>query len=99
MLEIGKALEENLTLVLGLDRVPVHDVLFQKLEAAGLLQAESLEAVRDVLARVAHIDALTRAGKTHVLRRVRDAEVVSTAKVAFRILDSLHANARRKGVA
>jgi hypothetical protein len=99
MLEIGKALEENLTLVLGLDRVPVHDVLFQKLEDAGLLQAESLKAVRDVFARVAHIDALTRAGKTHVLRRVRDAEVVFTAKVAFRILDSLHSNARRKGVA
>jgi hypothetical protein len=30
---------------------------------------------------------------------VRDAEVVFTAKVAFRVLDGLHANARRKGVA
>jgi hypothetical protein len=99
MLEIGKALEEDLALVLGLDRVPAHEVLFQKLEAAKLLHGESLEAVRDLLARVAHIDTLTRAGRTHALRGVRDAEVVSTAKVAFRILDSVHANARGRGVA
>jgi hypothetical protein len=99
MLEIGRALEEDLTLVLGLDRVPAHDVLLQKLEAAELLHGESLEAVRDLLARVAHIDALSRAGRTHALRRVRDGEVVFTAKVAFGVLESVHANARGRRLA
>jgi hypothetical protein len=94
LLEIGKALEEDLALALGLDRVPTHDALLQRLGVSQRLDGESLETVRNLLARVAHIDTLSRAGRTHALRRVSDGEVLLAAKVALRVLERVHANAR-----
>ena len=55
--------------------------------------------VRDLLARVAHIDTLTRAGRAHALRRVKDTEVLLAAGVAQRVLESVHAKTRARGAA
>jgi hypothetical protein len=99
LLEIGKALEEDLALALDLDGVPAYDILLRKLEETGLVGRESLPPVRDLLARVAHIDTLTRAGRAHALRRVKDTEVLLAAGIAQRVLESVHAKTRARGAA
>jgi hypothetical protein len=94
MLEIGKALEEELTLALGLARAPLHEVLVGKLVTSGLLGRASAIPLRKLLSQVAHIDTLMSAGRTAALQRLRDADVLSAAKVAAKIRDEVRANAR-----
>jgi hypothetical protein len=94
LLELGKALEEELTLALGLDRVPAHDLLVIKLESKGLLDRESSKKLHALFSRIAHIDTLTSAGRAYALPRVRDAEVLAAAKVVKQVLGRVNANAR-----
>jgi hypothetical protein len=94
MLEIGKALEEELTLALGLARVPLHEVLVGRLVTSGLLSRASALPLRKLLSQVAHIDTLMSAGRTAALHRLSDADVLSAAKVAARVREEVRANAR-----
>jgi hypothetical protein len=96
LLELGKALEEDLTLALGLDRVINHEALLHKLARSsgvrgGLLDPESLAALAELWSRTAHIDTLMSAGRPEGLRRVRDAEVLAAAKVVRNVLARAHA--------
>jgi hypothetical protein len=94
MLEIGKALEEQLTLALGLERVPLHEVLVGRLVKAGLLESASAVPLRKLLSQIAHIDTLTSAGRTEALQRVKDADVLAAARVAANVRNEVQANAR-----
>jgi len=87
MLELGKALEEELTISLGLDRVPAHDTLLHEVELAGVLDRPSLDRLRALLSRIAHIDTMTRAGRVDALQRVRDTDVLAAAKVVQGVLE------------
>jgi hypothetical protein len=94
MYELEKALEEDLALLLGLDRVPAHDLLLERLEAARLLDRETLGSLRKVLLRMATIETLLIARRTDALRRIRNTEVLATAKTVADILAKAHLSAR-----
>jgi hypothetical protein len=95
LLEIGKALEEDLGLALGLDRIPAHDDAIRRLEAAKLLDKSSLAALRRFLSRAAQIDTLTSAGRSEAVGRVRDADILNAAKVMNDVLEKVQADARK----
>jgi hypothetical protein len=84
LLEMKSALEEDLALRLGLDRVPAPEELAAKAHDAGLLDAEqsrSLVRILGMLARVeTSLQARARAGgSAWPGERVRDAEVFAIA--------------------
>ena len=91
MYELKKALEEELVLLLGLDVVPAHDILLADIQAARLLDPETLSSLRQLLLRMASIETLLIARRTDALRRIRSAEVLVTATVIKRILGKAHA--------
>jgi hypothetical protein len=94
MYELEKALEEDLALLLGLDRVPAHDVLLARMQEARLLDGDTLGSLRKLLLRMASIETLLIARRTEALRRVRNDEVLAAAKTIEDILRKAHANAR-----
>jgi len=94
MYELEKALEEDLALLLGLDGVPAHDVLLTKVQAAHLLDDETLDALRQLLARMASIETMLIARRADALLRVRSAEVLVAARSVEDILRKAHASAR-----
>jgi len=95
LVEIGKAIEDDVALTLGLDPTPGPDDAVGRLETAGLLDRGSLEALRRLLSRTAQIDTLTSAGRVEAVGRVRDAEILAAAKVMENVLDKLHADERK----
>jgi hypothetical protein len=94
MYELEKALEEDLALLLGLDRVPAHDVLLVRMQEARLLDRKTLGSLRELLSRMASIETLLIARRTEALRRIRNAEVLAAAKTIQDILGMAHVNAQ-----
>jgi hypothetical protein len=99
LLEIGKALEEDLSLALGQQRPLSHDALVQRLERARFLSADTLQALRELLSRVAHIETLTSAGRGGALGRVRDTDVLAAAKVAREVSVAVRSSYRENTAA
>jgi hypothetical protein len=96
MYELEKALEEDLALLLGLDRVPAHDVLLARMDAARILDRETLGSLRKLLLRMATIETLLIARRTEALKRIRNAEVLATARTVHDILRKAHVGARER---
>jgi hypothetical protein len=94
MYELEKALEEDLALLLGFDRVPAHDVLLDRMQEARLLDRKTLGSLRELLSRMASIETLLIARRTEALRRIRNAEVLAAAKTIEDILGKAHGNAQ-----
>ncbi len=94
LLEIGKALEEEVSLVLGLPRVPLHEELVGRLLAAGLIGRATASPLRKLLSDVTHIDTLISAGRGAALPRVTDDDVLAAAEVAAKITAEVRAKAR-----
>ncbi len=94
MYELEKALEEELARLLGLDRTPAHDVLLARVEAARLLDRESLGSLRRLLLRMASIETLLIARRADALRRIRNTEVLAAARTIEDLLRKARANAR-----
>jgi hypothetical protein len=97
LLELKSALEEDLAMLAGLDRVPGPDVLVAKVAQAKLLDAEGLHSLRQLLLRLAHVETIMLAQRNDgrwdggALRRVRDREVVVTAEKVRELLGRAHA--------
>jgi Domain of unknown function (DUF4350) len=99
LLELGKALEEGLALTLEQDRIPSHETLLRMLTRAHLLDPKSLSALGDLLSRLAHVETLVSAGRGEGLRRVRDSELLESARVVRDVLKQVHTNVRRERAA
>ncbi len=85
MLELKSALEERLTGLLELDRIPSGDVLVSELARAKLLSSAELAELKDVFARLARIETLVLSRRANALGNVPDADVVRTAEAIRRL--------------
>lgn len=87
ILELKSALEEQLTMALGLAKVPSHQELLAQIGARGLLDPERLRTLRRLLLRMSSVETMVvfrRSGGR--VQAVRDNEVVSTARTVDHIL-------------
>jgi hypothetical protein len=94
VLELKSALEEQLTSVLGLTKVPGHQDLLNHLAERRVLDAEGLHTLRRLLLRMSSVETMVvfqRSGG--MVQSVRDAEVVSIARTVKEILDAAEAGA------
>src|SRR5262249_44708017 len=93
VLELKSALEEQLTTLLGMSKVPGQQELLNQISARGLLDAEGVVALRRVLLRMSNVETMVvfqRSGG--MVQAVRDNEVVSIARTVKMLLDTAHAN-------
>ncbi|OJY31510.1 MAG: hypothetical protein BGO98_15885 [Myxococcales bacterium 68-20] len=94
VLELKSALEEQLTTLLGLSKVPGHQDLLDQISARGLLDAEGLHTLRRLLLRMSNVETMVvfqRSGG--MVQSVRDNEVVSIARTVKQLLDAAQAGA------
>jgi hypothetical protein len=95
VLELKSALEEQLTALLGLGRVPAQQELLAHVAARGLLDAEGVHTLRNLLLRMSNAETMVvsqRSGGT--VQAIRDAEVVGMARSVRQILDAAETNAQ-----
>ena len=89
ILELKSALEEQLTSMLGLPKVPTHNELLNLVGSRGLLDAEGLHSLRRLLLRMSNVETMVvfqRSGG--MVQPIRDNEVVSIARSVNQILDA-----------
>jgi exonuclease VII large subunit len=91
LLELGKALEEDLKLWGGLDPMASHETLLHRLSSKKSFDAPSLRDLREFFSRVAHIETLTSAARGDVLAKVRDRELLAAARLVKGALEKAHA--------
>jgi hypothetical protein len=94
ILELKSALEEQLTMLLGLSKVPGHQELLEQVARRGLLDGEGLHTLRRLLLRMSNVETMVvfqRSGG--MVQSVRDSEVVSIARMVKQVLDVAEANA------
>ena len=94
VLELKSALEEQLTTLLGLSKVPGHQDLLDQISARRLLDAEGLHTLRRLLLRMSNVETMVvfqRSGG--MVQSVRDNEVVSIARTVKQLLDAAQAGA------
>jgi hypothetical protein len=95
VLELKSALEEQLTALMGLAKVPGHQELLAQVEKRGLLDAEGVHTLRRLLLRMSNVETMVvfqRSGG--MVQAIRDNEVVSIAKSVRQLLAAVEANAR-----
>ena len=100
VLELKSALEEQLTSMLGLGKVPPHQELLAQIADRGLLDAEGLHTLRKLLLRMSNAETMVvfqRSGG--MVQPIRDNEVVSIARQVRQLLDAAAANAHARGPA
>jgi hypothetical protein len=91
ILELKSALEEQLTTILGLGKVPGQQELLGLVAERGLLDAEGMHTLRRVLLRMSNVETMVvfqRSGG--MVQSVRDAEVVALARTVQQLLASAH---------
>jgi hypothetical protein len=89
VLELKSALEEQLTAILGLPKVPGHTELMNQVSTRGLLDAEGVAALRRLLLRMSNVETMVvfqRSGG--MVQPIRDNEVVSIARTVKQLLDA-----------
>jgi hypothetical protein len=93
VLELKSALEEQLTTLIGLPKVPGHQELLEQIVSRGLLDAEGVHTLRRLLLRMSNVETMVvfqRSGG--MVQSVRDNEVVSMARTVNALLDSANAS-------
>ncbi len=94
VLEMKSALEEQLAIMLSLNKVPGHQELISQVAAKGLLDAEGVRSLSRLLLRMSNAETMVvfqRSGG--MVQSIRDNEVVSIARSVRQILDTARANA------
>lgn len=89
VLELKSALEEQLTGILGLSKVPGHAELLAQVSSQGILDAEGVHALRRLLLRMSSVETMVvfqRSGG--MVQPIRDNEVVSIARTVKQLLDA-----------
>ena len=95
ILELKSALEEQLTALLGLPKVPGHQELLRQVSARSLLDSEGVRALSRLLLRMSNVETMVvfqRSGG--MVQPIRDNEVVSLARTVKELLDAAASNAR-----
>jgi hypothetical protein len=93
ILELKSALEEQLTSILGLPKVPGHQDLLTQVAARGLLDTEGVHTLRRLLLRMSNVETMVvfqRSGG--MVQPIRDNEVVSIARTVKELLQSAEAS-------
>jgi hypothetical protein len=94
VLEMKSALEEQLAILLSLNKVPGHQELLSQVASKGLLDAEGVRSLSRLLLRMSNAETMVvfqRSGG--MVQPIRDNEVVSIARAVRQILDTARANA------
>ena len=94
ILELKSALEEQLTALLNLPKVPGHTELMTQVSTRGLLDAEGVVVLRRLLLRMSSVETMVvfqRSGG--MVQPIRDNEVVSIARTVKQLLDAAQASA------
>jgi hypothetical protein len=94
ILELKSALEEQLTALMSLDKVPPQQQLLNEIAARGLLDAEGVHTLRRLLLRMANVETMVvfqRSGG--MVQPVRDHEVVTMGRTVRQLLDTAKTNA------
>ena len=94
MLELKSALEEDLTTRLGLDRTPPHDLLVERVRAAGLLDEDGLRDLSRLFQTLAPFETMLGGNRRPALERLRDAEVMAAAARVRSLRRGLHRRER-----
>lgn len=99
ILELKSALEEQLTTILGLSKVPGHMELLNLVSDRGLLGGEDLHALRRLLLRMANVETMVVYQRTGgMVQSVRDNEVVSLARTMTDLLKRIQDRAATQGI-
>lgn len=94
LLELKSALEEQLTMLLGLSKVPGHQELLSHVSARGLLDAEGVRTLRELLLRMSNVETMMVFQRNGgMVQSVRDNEVVTIARTVNLLLDAARAEA------
>ena len=94
LLELKSALEEQLTGILGLSKVPGHSELLAQVADRRLLDAEGVHTLRRLLLRMSSAETMVvfqRSGG--MVQPIRDNEVVAIARTVRQLLDAATASA------
>ncbi|MDF2692558.1 MAG: hypothetical protein K0S65_941 [Labilithrix sp.] len=100
ILELKSALEEQLTTMLGLSKVPGHQELLAQITERRLLDAEGVHTLRRLLLRMSNVETMVvfqRSGG--MVQSVRDNEVVSMGRTVKQLLDAARAGLSHAGAA
>jgi hypothetical protein len=99
MLELKAALEEDLAMLLGLERSPGHEALLVQLSSRSLLDTEGLRMLKQLLLRLSSVETMVLSQRVQGLQPplatnpIRDREVLQVAKSIRKILRSAHGRA------
>ncbi len=99
VLELKSALEEQLTAILGLPKVPGHLELLTQVAGRHLLDAEGVHSLRRLLLRMSNVETMVvfqRSGG--MVQPIRDHEVVSIARTVKELLAAAEAQNARGNV-
>lgn len=94
MLELKSALEEELCVLLSLEKVPGPELLVQTMAAKRLLDEGELTELKRLLLRLTTIETMVLSERAGAMRPVADKEVVDTAKVVQRLLSVARTSAQ-----
>jgi len=97
MLELKNALEEELAAMLGMEKVPGHEVLAHRAADTGLLDKEGVHELRRILLRMASVETMVLSRRGAAMQKIADGEVVEVAKKIRGLLEM--ARARAQGAA
>lgn len=89
ILELKSALEEQLTALMGLDKVPPQQQLLNEVAARGLLDAEGVHTLRRLLLRMSNVETMVvfqRSGG--MVQPIRDNEVVTIGRTVRQLLEA-----------
>ena len=95
VLELKSALEEELCAKLELDRATTPEILARHAASAGVLSDPSARDLHRLLVRMAEVETLVLSRRSEALRRVRDADVLSMARVGHQLLNEMKDRAAR----
>jgi hypothetical protein len=89
MMELKSALDEDLSVFLGLDEAPPLDAMLAQLKERGALNEEGLHTLRRVLLRLSSIETMVLSRRAAAMQPIRDREVLFVANAVKRIQEQL----------
>lgn len=97
MLELKGALEERLSALLDLDRIPPSDAMMQDLSRGPLVTSSEVQELRTIFARLRHVETMILSRRAGALGPVPESEVIATAGAIRRILEAAESRKARLG--
>lgn len=89
ILELKSALEEHLTTMVGLAKVPGQQELLSRIGDAGILDTEGMHTLRRVLLRMSNVENMILFQRTGGrVQSIRDGEVVTLAHTVNQLIDA-----------